>query len=371
MKKSFVLLTITVFTAMGALGVGFTETQRQALRLVGNDVESDLAKSGVPTTLPLAILPIRGDREDDAMGVLKTAVTDAGLHCVEGKEDEQVQQIYKEVEFDERESDILDTNTISHFGQLHAAKLMLYGVIRDVSGDDQRAFVEIELHIYSIETKRILWSRTFTRRYYAPNPIVGPTEMTHEVRSAIENSFTNLPMSLQADGKLRDVHSVLIVPLAGDSDRFVTALAQDALSVSQCSPKQLDTPTLGDARALLRDDPKAADAILYGAVRDLSMRKMHDYVDHTEYEIDASVQLTIQAAPAGEVLWSKTVETATPYNVNMTGWEATKAYGPVVGVASVGILHLLLHSTIFWIAVGAVGAFVVLVVFLWFTRRAR
>jgi hypothetical protein len=61
------------------------------------------------------------------------------------------------------------------------------------------------------------------------------------------------------------------------------------------SPKQLDVRTLAEARALLRDEPKAADAILYGAVRDLSIREMNTYPDRIEYQINCSVQLGIQA----------------------------------------------------------------------------
>jgi hypothetical protein len=154
------------------------------------------------------------------MGVLKTAVTGAGLHCVEGKEDEFVMNIWKEIEWDERKNDILDTNTIAKFGQLQAAKLLLYANIRDVAGANGRGYAEIEVHVSSIETKQHLWSGDFARRFYAPNQPVGAVDLSPSIRTVIKASFSKLAIELKAAGKLSGVRSVLLVPLAGDMDQF-------------------------------------------------------------------------------------------------------------------------------------------------------
>jgi len=360
MLKSL-LLTALLMGGASLARAEYSDEARQALRLTGADIQKGLSSAGLPTDLPIAILPLKSDPSGYVMGLLKTAVTGAGLQCVEGKEDDFVQDIFKEIEWDERKNDILDTNTIAKFGQLKAAKLLLYANLREVTGENGRGYAEIEVHVSSIETKRHLWSGVFARRFYAPSQPTGPVTLSPEIRQAIKASFSKLAMGLKAAGKLNDVHSVLIVPLAADEDQFVTGLVEDTLSSTPYSPKQLDVRTLADARALLRDDPKAADAILYGAVRDLSMRKLNDYPDHTEYQINASIQLAIQSSPAGNVLWSDTVETTTPYIVKQSWWEMVQQYGPSV----------LARKWYVVVPLVAVGAVLVLIVLMWMMRRSR
>jgi hypothetical protein len=355
------LLTAWFAGSVIAARADYPEEARQALRLTGADIQKDLGKASLPTNLPIAILLINGDTNGYVMGILKTAVTGAGLPCVEGKEDGMVQEIFKEVEWDERKDDILDTNTIAKFGRLQSAKLLLYAFVRDLSGTNGRGFAEIEVHISSIETKQHLWSGDFARRFYAPNQPAGRVELSPEIRQAIKASFSQLATELKTTGKLRDVHSVLIVPFAGDDNQFVTGLAEDSLSSTPYSPKLLDVRTLADARALLRDDPKAADAILYGAVRDLSMRVKNVYYDHTNYQINASVQLAIQASPAGDVLWSDTIESSTPYTLSQTTLEMAQKYGS----------NVLPYSSLIMVSFIVAGGLLVLIIFIRLMRRAR
>ena len=337
MKKPLLLLVAALLMAAGSgqsqnaptPGQVYSQDARQALRLVGTDLQNALIKAGLPADSPIAVLPVKSDPTGYVLGLIKTAVTGAGLHCVEGKEDEFVQEIWHQVEWDERKDDILDTNTIAKFGQVQGAKLLLYAKVIEASGANGRGYAEIEVHVSSIETARHLWSQDFARRFYDASLPVGPLELRPEIRAAIQGSFSKVPMSLKAATKLRDIHSVLLVPLAGDADQFVTGLAQDALSSTPYVPKQLDVRTLGDARALLRDDPKAADAILYGSVRDFHEETNQVYADHIEFMIYCSVQLTIQASPAGDVLWSDTIETMTPYpSPTKTNWEMSQQYAP-------------------------------------------
>ena len=96
------LLAALFVGCVGAARAEYPEEARQALRLVGADIQKGLNKAGLPNDLPIAILPVKGDTGDYALGILKTAITGAGLQCGEGKEDEFVDQIWKEVEWDER-----------------------------------------------------------------------------------------------------------------------------------------------------------------------------------------------------------------------------------------------------------------------------
>jgi len=354
-----VAAALAFFTA--PLTGAIPEEARQALRLCGEDIQAALATSGLPKELPLAILPVRGDDAGYVIGILKNAATGAGLTCVEGKEDPFFEEVTREVAWDERKDDILDPETLAKFGKLKGAKMLLYAFVRETSANHGRGFAEIEVHVSSIETKQHLWGGVFARRFYDPQLPVGPVDLAPEVRQVIRNSFTRVSTGLRAAGKLRDVHSVLLVPLAGDVDQFVTGLVENSLSATPYSPRRLDVKTLAEARALLRDDPKAADAIIYGAVRDLSKRRMNEYPDRTDYEINASVQLSIQGSPSGDVLWSDTVETAERYSVSLTWWEMVRKYGPLV------LFHRWYILTPFIVLVGLI----VLAMFFRAMRRAR
>jgi len=101
---------------------------------------------------------------------------------------------------------------------------------------------------------------------------------------------------------------VAVVPLAGDIDRYVTQRATDILSRTHINPMNLDVRTLGEARQLLRDRPERADAVFYGALRDLSKRLLREEIMQNTYEVSAEVQLTIQSVSTGEILWSDTLE---------------------------------------------------------------
>ena len=224
MKKTLLLLVAVLLVTARAVQAQddptpsqvYSQDARQALRLVGTDIQNALMKAGLPADSPIAVLPLKSDPSGYVLGLLKTAVTGAGLHCVEGKEDEFVQEIWRQVEWDERKDDILDTNTIAKFGKLQGAKLLLYANVIEASGANGRGYAEIEVHVSSIETSQHLWSNDFARRFYDASLPVGLVDLKPEIRAAIQASFGKLPMSLKMAGKLRDIHSVLLVPLAGD-----------------------------------------------------------------------------------------------------------------------------------------------------------
>lgn len=89
---------------------------------------------------------------------------------------------------------------------------------------------------------------------------------------------------------------------------YVTQRAMDIISRTHMNPKNLDIATLGEARQILRDRPEQADAVLYGALRDLSKRLVREEIMRKTYEISAELQLAIQSASSGEILWSDTLE---------------------------------------------------------------
>jgi len=323
MKKSLNVLLLTATCGLLAAGSAhaFDDEVRQALQLAAEDVRAQLQASALPRTQTVSVLPLGGDQGGYLEGLLKIAVTSAGLNYVEARQDPFWNEIMAEVEWDERKSDMLDAATISRFGKLKSTQLLLYGNLRAARQEGQRVFVEIELHLSSIETKEHLWGTVVSRRFYQPGPIEGIIALDPEVRAVLNETIARGLASLKAAPKLSGIGTVVVVPLAGDIDRYVTQRVIDMVSRTHMNPRNLDVATLGEARQLLRDRPEQGDAVLYGAVRDLSMRELRRELMKTTYEISAEVQLTLQSATTGEILWSDTVEQVGEKVVTQTGEE--------------------------------------------------
>ena len=285
----------------------FSEDVRQALRLALEDTGTALKESALPANQTISLLPFQGDRGHYVEGLLKNAVTGAGLTYVEGKSDPFWDELLKEIEWDERKEDILDAATLTRFGKLKGTQLLMYGTVREASDTNGRVYVEIEAHISSIETKQHLWGRIFAKRYPHRDGVQGIIDLDKAVRGLLKEALRPVPDSLANNPKLKDIRSVAIVPLSGDIDDYVTGLVQDALSRTSLYPKDLDLTTLAEARLLLRGEPDQADALLYGAVRDLSRELDQEKFTETVYTLHAEVQLRIQDVSSGEILWSDTL----------------------------------------------------------------
>lgn len=285
----------------------FAEEVRQALHLAMEDARQALAESGLPHGQTLSVLPLQNDSDRYVEGLMKNAVTAAGMTYVEGREDPIWDDVLQEIEWAERKSDILDESTLTRFGRLKSTQLLLYGAVREASSANNRVFVELEMHVSSIETKQHLWGRVFTQRFYLPGEVQGIIAMNEAVRALLKEALAPVAASLVENPKLAAIRSVAIVPLSGDIDGYVTGLVQDTLSRTPLYPKDLDLQTLAEARLLLRGQPDLADAVLYGAVRDLYRERHQETFDTDVYKMHAELQLRIQDANTGEVLWSDTL----------------------------------------------------------------
>ena len=145
---------IVAMAMMAVLAVGSTrasvdagEVANIALKDVVADARASLAQSKkVPPGEPVAILPIAEDAGLQIVELLKGAITQAGITCVEGKEDPMWDAILKEIEWDERKADILDPATLDKFGRLKSAKYLLYGSIRRLAASERYVLLELELH---------------------------------------------------------------------------------------------------------------------------------------------------------------------------------------------------------------------------------
>jgi hypothetical protein len=354
--RTIVLITLALAVAglpAGRAPAVISDEIRQPLQMAVVDAQKALATSKIPRTAAIAVLPIGGDAGGYVLSLLKNALSQAGLNAVEGKEDPLWEKILAEVEWDERKGDMLDPATLDKFGKLQSAKLLLYGAVRAAEVMGQRVYVEIELHATAIETKQHLWGGTFAKRYYLPGRVEGLVDLDSSIRDALKKALKDAAGSLAGAEKLRGIKTALLVPLAGDSDAYVTGIAKDIFRQSPINPKDADVLTLGEARVLLRDQPQQADAIVRGAVRDLSREVKNVKLEGTNYLIHAEVQLEIQAGRTGEILWSDTVAaSAEQFVANpVTPQEAVK----------IGLWNYLQRNPkiILWIALGVVGLLIV------------
>jgi len=198
--------------------------------------------------------------------------------------------------------------TLVKFGKLKATKLLMYGIVREASLTPRKAFVEIELHLSSLETKQHLWGQVFARRYYLPGQAQGIVDIDDAVREVLRQAFNTAAQSLRTSEKLKAVKTVVLVPLAGDIRGYITGLAENMVSQTpNLVPRDLGVQTLAEGKRQLRDQPQQADALLYGAIRDLSRELEKEEFQKKTYRINVEVQLKIQEAKSSDVLWSETL----------------------------------------------------------------
>lgn len=308
MKKHLVVGLALLFAAASAVQSQVTDTHgRDALRNAAGQAVASLDLADVAGAKTIALLPLGRDVDGVLAGVLKSAISAADLACVEAKDDPFFEEIMKEIEWDERKEDMLDEATVTRFGRLQAAQLLLYGWVRQYDVSQRRVYVEIELHLSSLETKRHLWGGCFASRVYLDPGVKGIVDLDETSRELLRQSFADASQSLAASAKTSGLSSVAIVPLAGDVDRYATGLATGMFSnLAKLSPRDLSVATLAEAVDLLRAEPSRADALLYGAVRDLSSSLVkEDTFWGNTYRYHAEVELRIQTAK-GDIVWGGT-----------------------------------------------------------------
>ena len=280
MKTPLLLATIAVAALAiqaPAADASFGEGERQAFAAATQgDVLASLKELALPAETRFSVLAVKGDRDDAIAGYLKIAVTASGKTYVEGREDPMWDAVVKELGWDEQkaEAGLLDAKTIAKIGSLQATDVLIYGSVRACEKSENRVFVELELHATEVKTKKHVWGGLFAKRWYVPGTDVpkGISELPLAVRSQLKSSATaKMVESLNAQPKLGDIKSVVLLPLAGDEDRYCTYIARDAIVKTALTAKELDLATLKGARVVFRDLPVAAgDAVIYGAVRQLA-----------------------------------------------------------------------------------------------------
>ena len=315
MKKiiAFAVMLLAAFSVQAnTMRIVANDDVRQAL-YGALDKAAEALKSAPFGNRPIALLPMKAGH-DILSGRVKNLLVNSGFVCVEGKEDPMWDEILKEIEWDERKSDILDARTIAKFGKLKAAAILFQCEIRTVDKNVDRIYSEIELRATDIATKQVIWGASFAHRYYIGKEINGIISLTDDLRSALNKSFAEAGKSLLSPavaGKLSNIKTVTVVPLSGDIDSYMTGLGTAMLTRTHLMPQNPHIPSLTQIRYTARDGQLKSDAIFYGSVR--ALHKIRPEIVksgkriYLKYQVVAEIQLFIEDAKSGNILWGETV----------------------------------------------------------------
>ena len=261
--------------------------------------------------LQVAVLPIGNDLNNYVTERLKNIVTECGFDCVEGKDEPMWDEILREIAWNIRKDDILDARTLVRFGQLKAPQVLVYGKVSNLTRTSERVYAEIVLHATDVRTKSHIWGGSFAYRFYPADNVKGVIDLDMRMRQLLKNTFGKAEEDLKIKAtNFRNIKTVTVIPLAGDVDHYMTNLAIAALTNAGLSPINPRIPTLSMAESAIRDKQLSSDAILYGAVRDLSIVKKETKFDWQKktksiHEIcNADIQLTLQVTQAQTILWT-------------------------------------------------------------------
>ena len=157
-----------------------TDARTTLRQLVADQVTPALREAKIPAGPGIVIAPIYGDRDNEVRNLLKNAVTDAGLVCVEASDDMWT-AIMKELGFNEGFKDLIDPATMTRIDRHFASRILLYGRVRTERERRGRlrgtlSSVEISLHAANLETRQHIWGKDFSwPDMNAPCPVCGKT----------------------------------------------------------------------------------------------------------------------------------------------------------------------------------------------------
>lgn len=282
---------------------------REAQRQLAGKVEKSLALSGLSGQGSLALLPFTGDDAAGSMaGLLKNAAVRSGIRVVEHSDQPMFEKLLAQASQNLRDRQFLKADTIAEMGQLISAGMLMYGGLSASSGNDG-IFVEIWLNVVDVASGRHLWGDVFTQRHYLGDNVRGIVELTPEFRDLFKQVADSVRESLRQAPSLSGVKKVLIVPLAGDLDNYVTGHVRNAISATSLLPVDLGVRSLTQARILAEVEgaDKMPDSILVGAVRDLAQRLEKQSIEGEVWRNDVEVELQILDSQSNTVLWSDTI----------------------------------------------------------------
>ncbi len=333
MKKIIVMF---VATLVGCMVWGEATAQSddviQALKGAVSKMQDAVKTSKIADKATVSFFFVKGDENGYTETLLRNAFLAAGKTVVvpNNDEDKFLKEIYKQMEWDERKSTMLDPKTVEKIDaqKLKSTQILVYGSVLVSTSNPRYVLAEISLDAYSIQTKEYLFSKTVECRYYnGKYPRIFISDLPVEVRETMQNQLTDkIVKSIKMQPKVKALSSVAYIQPDVDEksnkfDVYMSQIAVGAVSKTNLKVMNLNLQTLGEAYRKLRDNPKGADGIFWCDVRDVRVDQISRSWNTSEHEIVVEVQAQIEKADTQEVLWSDTCLVKSRYTKSYSFFE--------------------------------------------------
>ncbi len=302
----------TLLIALGALLTVFgTEMERQAVYEALDSAENSLKKVDFKGRT-VAVVHIDGDN----WGLndrLANMLNGMGAKCVVDRNNPEFIRLVSEIHRNNRELLVLDPETVVKFGRLQAAEILVIGKVKEVSklNDGKSIYAEIILQAYELATKRFVWGGSFASRLYNGEELKGLVAIDKDVNAALDKGFADAGKNLEDSAKLASKRKIIVVPLAGDVDDYITTKTIEMISGTKHVPVNAGISSPAVVASMIRDGEYKDHLVCYGAVRMLhksepvKSKKDGQYV--TSFTVTAEIQLTIADPASNEVAWVRTI----------------------------------------------------------------
>lgn len=171
----------------------------------------------------IAFLGLFGEHRNIAPVFRAGVVGTPGVYQFYTRNENDWDKLVGEIDFANRRSDVMNSETIQKFGQIHGVDALLYGTIREAAQEvEAGAVVRLAMTLADVETGEILWQRNIMGRYEKPADVGA---LTKGVRKAAIQAAGNAAADLkQKSARFSEPANVFILPLQGEKGIRITEL---------------------------------------------------------------------------------------------------------------------------------------------------
>lgn len=305
--KKFAVLLLAFFAAFAVCA---SDLQQQALKGALDSAGESLKKAEFQGK-KVTIYPISGD-EGNLSKQLENILIGNGITCVVNRNDPDYDRLQekKHLPGNSRAAQLFEE--LTRFGRAQSADIVIVGQVKDCHLIGKNgAYAEILLQAYDLNSKKYVWGGNFVCRKYQGEEVAGLVDLDAEVKNAITSGFKEIESSLKTSGKVNGKRKIIIIPLAGDVNNYVTDQTIQLISASGSIPVDIKFPTVDMAEAYLRDNKLSDYLVCYGSVRKLhkstpvKFQRGNEYI--VSYTVTAEIRLFISDPLTREVLWTDRV----------------------------------------------------------------
>lgn len=322
----------------------------------------------------IAFVGLFGEEQDLASVFRAGVISTPGQFRFYTRDEDEWDTLVDEIDFANRRSDVMDSETIQEFGRIQGVEALLYGEIREARVvDDDQANVRLAMTLADVETGEILWSSNIEGTYSITTE---PSPLAENVRRAAIATAQNAADRLHEWSNDRDdAVQVFFLPLEGENgDRITDIMVGELVGTGGDRLRFFSPPSESETRRML--DRLAEDLYGPGAASEAHRQRITEQLGQIAADkSDGDRTVPVNAVLMGQVTGVNESEelqgTATRVSVNLQMinpldhrnlW-SSNVEGAYVGDAAENILtrlRIYLTDNIAMVAAVAVGALVIL-----------